>query len=107
MGASVTGSRAVHDRIEAIEPRPSRPHFAGLEAIRALAATMVVVHHVASISGSHAGALATPAAVMDAGVAIFFVLSGFLIFRPYVAALLSGRPGQPPAAFWWRRVLRI
>jgi peptidoglycan/LPS O-acetylase OafA/YrhL len=82
-------------------------HFPGLEVIRALAASMVVIHHVASAAGPRAGRLATPAAVMDAGVAVFFVLSGFLIFRPYAAALIAGRPGQPAVAFWWRRVLRI
>jgi len=44
---------------------------------------------------------------MDAGVAVFFVLSGFLIFRPHAVALIAGRPGQRAAAFWWRRILRI
>lgn len=107
MGAPTTGSRAVHDRIDAIESKPVRQHFPGLEAVRAIAATMVVVHHVASISGPRAGVLRTPAEVMDAGVAIFFVLSGFLIFRPYALALVTDRPTQPAPAFWWRRVLRI
>lgn len=72
-----------------------------------MAATMVVVHHVASVSGNRAGLLGTPAEVMDAGVAIFFVLSGFLIFRPFAAALITDRPVQPTVAFWWRRILRI
>lgn len=82
-------------------------HFPGLEAIRALAASMVVVHHVASVSGSRPGPLAAPAAVMDGGVAVFFVLSGFLIFRPYAEALVAGRSTQSAPAFWWRRILRI
>lgn len=87
---------------------PSRQHFAGFESLRALAATMVVVHHAAFVAGARrAGALATPAAVMDGGVAVFFVLSGFLIYRPFVTALLEDRPAQSTLAFWWRRVLRI
>ncbi len=86
----------------------ARPHFGGFEALRAAAAVMVVVHHAVALSGEHrAGWLATPAAVMDSGVAIFFVLSGFLIYRPFVVRHLERRPGPGWAAFWWRRVLRI
>lgn len=85
-----------------------RPHFPGFEGLRALAALMVVVHHAVALSGEpRAGWLATPAAVMDSGVAVFFVLSGFLIYRPFVVRHLEGEPGPGWAAFWWRRVLRI
>lgn len=40
-------------------------------------------------------------------VPIFFVISGFALYRPFVAAQLEG--ADPPAArtFWWRRFLRI
>ncbi len=96
--------RSPHDASEAARPQV---HFPGLEAIRALAASMVVVHHVASLAGPRAGLVATPAEVMDAGVAVFFVLSGFLIFRPYATGLITARGGQPAVAFWWRRILRI
>lgn len=92
---------------DAIEATPPREHFPGLEVIRALAASMVVVHHVASVAGQGAGWMATPAAVMDSGVAVFFVLSGFLIFRPFAAALIDGRRPQRAVEFWWRRLLRI
>ncbi len=51
--------------------------------------------------------LAKLAHVMDGGVAVFFVLSGFLIYRPFVAAHLAGRPQMPARRFYWRRLLRI
>lgn len=103
----MTRREARRSPIDASETGRPRMHFPGLEVIRALAASMVVVHHVASVAGPRAGVVATPAAVMDAGVAVFFVLSGFLIFRPYAVALITGRPGQSAVAFWWRRLLRI
>ena len=38
---------------------------------------------------------------------VFFVLSGFLLYRPFVRARLLGGPAPPGAAYGWRRVLRI
>ncbi|MCU1455299.1 MAG: acyltransferase [Acidimicrobiales bacterium] len=85
-----------------------RPHFPAFEGLRALAAVMVVVHHAAATAGrTRAGVLATPAAVMDSGVAVFFVISGFLIYRPFAAAHLAGEASLRFRSFWWRRALRI
>lgn len=44
---------------------------------------------------------------MDVGVAIFFVISGFLLFRPFIARCLAGRPQTPARTFLRRRVLRV
>ncbi len=41
------------------------------------------------------------------GVAIFFVISGFLLFRPYSLAMLEGRPAPRLGGFWKRRFFRI
>lgn len=107
-GSPVTAADTARNTSETTGPVLSRPHFAGFESLRALAAVMVVMHHAVSLAGpTRAGRLATPAAVMDGGVAVFFVLSGFLIYRPLVAAHLSGRPGPRWRSFWWRRALRI
>jgi peptidoglycan/LPS O-acetylase OafA/YrhL len=85
-----------------------RVHFGGFEVLRAIAAVMVVVHHAGSYAGEQrTGWLHPLTAVMDSGVAVFFVLSGFLIYRPFVAAQVDGRPAQRTTMFWWRRVLRI
>lgn len=69
---------------------------------------MVVLHHAGSLAGpDRAGGLNPLLAVGDGGVAVFFVLSGFLIYRPFVVAHLEGRSPVPWRVFWWRRALRI
>jgi peptidoglycan/LPS O-acetylase OafA/YrhL len=104
----VTAAIEARDVPEATGPGPSRRHYPGFEPLRALAATMVVVHHAAATAGPvRAGRMHTLAAVADSGVAVFFVLSGFLIYRPFAAAHLEGRDLPGTASFWWRRVLRI
>lgn len=104
----MTAVEAAPSGTDATGSVPDRPHFPGFEGLRALAALMVVVHHAEALSGApRAGVLATPAEVMDSGVAVFFVLSGFLIYRPFAVRHLEGAPGPGWAAFWWRRVLRI
>ncbi|MBS1847592.1 MAG: acyltransferase [Actinobacteria bacterium] len=85
-----------------------RPHFPGLEGMRAVAASLVVLTHATFLAGDHrSGWLAAPGRYGDAGVAIFFTLSGFLLYRPFVAAHLRGDRQLPALAFWWRRILRI
>ena len=43
----------------------------------------------------------------DVGVAIFFVLSGFLLYRPFMRALLDAGPGPAVLPYLKRRGLRI
>jgi peptidoglycan/LPS O-acetylase OafA/YrhL len=58
----------------------------GLDALRGVAALMVFVHHV-QLPGLHQATLG-----MDAGVLIFFSLSGYLLYAPFVRARESGVP---------------
>lgn len=41
------------------------------------------------------------------GVAVFFVISGFLLFRPFAVAALESRPAPRVLQFWKRRIFRI
>jgi peptidoglycan/LPS O-acetylase OafA/YrhL/glycosyltransferase involved in cell wall biosynthesis len=40
-------------------------------------------------------------------VSVFFVISGFLLYRPFAFAHLSGQPSLPARKFWTRRLKRI
>jgi peptidoglycan/LPS O-acetylase OafA/YrhL len=79
-----------------------------LEAYRGVAALMVLVTHVgftsgAGITGTWAGWLAR----LDFGVALFFLLSGFLLFRPFVQAAYGFRPPVEVGAYLRRRYVRL
>src|SRR5262249_13194281 len=43
----------------------------------------------------------------DAGVGVFFVLSGFLLFRPFLAAAARGETRRRFGAYLWHRAVRI
>ncbi|WP_435205524.1 acyltransferase family protein [Micromonospora sp. bgisy143] len=69
----------------------------------------MVVHHVSFLSGL-TNSFARPAAVLarlDVGVAIFFALSGFLLYRPFVLAAIHGQPSPSVRRYLWHRGLRI
>jgi hypothetical protein len=44
---------------------------------------------------------------LDVGVAVFFALSGFLLYRPFVARRMDGRPRPPTRDYLRNRFLRI
>jgi peptidoglycan/LPS O-acetylase OafA/YrhL len=46
-------------------------------------------------------------AELRVGVPIFFLISGFLLYRPFAAADVLGAPAIRSGAFLWRRFLRI
>jgi len=70
--------------------------------------TMVMLIHAhASTNDVPRGYVGDVLRRMDLGLAIFFVLSGFLIFRPFIAAQLAGKPGVPTRKYLRRRALRI
>jgi peptidoglycan/LPS O-acetylase OafA/YrhL len=83
--------------------------FVGLDGLRALAALLIVVHHAGFSSGVTFRHTTTGLFLsrLDVGVSIFFVLSGFLLFRPFVVAQLNDSVSPSPNSFWGRRVLRI
>ena len=86
----------------------SRPHFPCFDGLRAIAALTVLLHHAGFVTGaSWQGGVGPYLARMDSGVTIFFVISGFLLYRPYVDAHLTGERALSVGRFYTRRVLRI
>ena len=81
-----------------------------VDSLRAIAALCVLLTHTAvaaGISGNPHSALSPYAQRLDVGVAIFFLISGLLLYRPFALARLSGRPAPATGAYAWRRFLRI
>ena len=92
----------------AVAPEIKETRFPCFDGLRAIAACTIVVFHVASTSGATTAAgRGRYLARLDVGVAVFFVVSGFLLYRPFVIAHLGGRPAPRWREFWWRRLLRI
>lgn len=88
--------------------RPPDRSFPTLNALRAVGAILVVLTHSAFNTGRiNDGWTGAMLARFDFGVTLFFVLSGFLLSRPwFMAAAL--REHHPSARHYlWKRALRI
>jgi peptidoglycan/LPS O-acetylase OafA/YrhL len=87
---------------------PGRSHVPELEGLRALAALAVVVTHAGFMAGT-TGRDVLPGLVarMDVGVALFFVLSGFLLYRPYARHNAGLVPWPSWRTFAARRAARL
>ncbi len=81
---------------------------AALTGVRAVAALLVVLTHAAYTTGKYPqGYYGLTLSRAEIGVPIFFVLSGFLLFRPWVKASAAGRPAPSVRRYAWHRVRRI
>jgi peptidoglycan/LPS O-acetylase OafA/YrhL len=95
----------VSDDRPASEQRPRRRDLAGLDGLRALAVALVILHHSAE-QFSQGGVVRLVADNGGFGVAIFFVLSGFLITYLLLREESDfGRVDLP--RFYARRMIRI
>jgi peptidoglycan/LPS O-acetylase OafA/YrhL len=61
-----------------------RSRSSGLDALRALAALAVVAYHLHTVSGLSFGPLDLFVGGADTGVFVFFALSGYLLYKPFV-----------------------
>ncbi len=83
-------------------------HLRELEGLRALAALAVLLTHVGFLSGA-TGRDVLPGflARLDLGVAVFFVLSGFLLYLPHARHVAGGPPPAPLRTYAVRRAARL
>jgi peptidoglycan/LPS O-acetylase OafA/YrhL len=87
---------------------PGHLTYPGLDGLRALAVLAVVVTHCAFWTGRYErGWGMTALARLDSGVAVFFVLSGFLLVRPWLTAARTRGPRPSTRVYAQRRVARI
>lgn len=78
------------------------------DAFRAIAILGVVMNHLAMISGLYFGGQKDDLTYVGAwGVNCFFVLSGFLLSRPYLEAIVGAKPFPSTRLFLTRRFFRI
>ncbi len=81
---------------------------ASLTGIRAVAALFVMATHAAYTTGKYThDYIGLMYSRMEIGVPIFFVLSGFLLFAPWVKVNATDGPSPSLRRYTWHRVRRI
>ena len=98
--------------LKRLRPMENGPReIRSLDGLRAVAALSIVLFHVMLFLQLEyqpwSQAINHGWYYLSAGVHLFFVLSGFLLFLPYVRALLDGAPLPSARRFYRRRALRI
>jgi len=92
-----------------VETQTSQRNLA-LDSLRGLSTILIVVYHTSFVSGytvAHADSIGAYIDRLNVGVAIFFVLSGFLIFRPFAHSLIHGSPLPKTRNYYLKRAARI
>jgi peptidoglycan/LPS O-acetylase OafA/YrhL len=93
--------------------RTTSGRLRGVDGVRALAALSILVYHAWLYGGPDGRSVALPppwAALLPhlaLGVTVFFTLSGFLLYRPFAAALLAGTALPSLRGYLRNRALRI
>jgi peptidoglycan/LPS O-acetylase OafA/YrhL len=101
------------DRAQAVDQPTAPADQAGhdlpvLDAFRGVAAVMVLFTHVGFSSGAALlGAWNGWLSRLDFGVTLFFLLSAFFLFRPFVRAAYGRRRGVGTGPYLLRRFVRI
>ncbi|MEK6326368.1 MAG: acyltransferase [Actinomycetota bacterium] len=91
---------------DAVAPPPHHPRFPLLDGMRSIAVLSVVLVH--TTVGAHDTPILGPLlAHTNIGVAIFFLISGFLLYRPFIAHRGGGPAAPSVDQYAKRRVLRI
>jgi len=90
-----------------VAPPVRHDRFPCFDGVRALAAVMVVVYHSVFFNTDFLTRGGSFFGTLNAGVWIFFVTSGFLLYLPFAASHLAGANPVDPRGYAVRRVARI
>ena len=93
----------------ALTPPPGSPRFPLFDGLRGIAVLAILSFHCAEYSGRIGfGPLGRLAEVAGGeAVIVFFVISGFLLYRPFAAARADGKSRPSTGLYARRRALRI
>src|SRR4051812_47783309 len=106
----MTAPKGVKDPVAqgGLESIGKAERVASLTGIRAIAALLVMATHAAYTTGKYThGYVGLVYSRMEIGVPIFFVLSGFLLFGPWVKAVATDGASPSVRRYAWHRVRRI
>lgn len=101
------GEHHEHALVEAPVPHD---RFPNVDGVRAIAAIAVLVYHVTTsynIETLHYDTWQWTQRLGNFGVSTFFLISGFLLYRPFIAAFFQDRAVPRLIPFWGRRAARI
>jgi len=114
LGAAPVGLRAPAALADPARPATGAPasRVANVDVLRAVAALAVLAVHAYALGGRAVPVRAqflydVPLIDLASGVWLFFAISGYVISRPFVEALIGGRPLPQTSAYALRRALRI
>ena len=87
---------------------PATPRFALFDSLRAIAALSVLVFHLPLVARIAFDNPVKPyLLVLNGGIAVFFLISGFLLYRPFAQARYVGENAPATVLYAQRRALRI
>ncbi len=91
-----------------VAPPPGHPRFPLCDSLRAVAAISILVAHSATVAGVvDSASYRALFAHSNVGQPLFFLLSAFLLYRPFVSARVTAAPAPKIRDYARRRLLRI
>jgi peptidoglycan/LPS O-acetylase OafA/YrhL len=95
-------------QVPAVAVVSRRRSFPLIDSLRAIAALSVLVFHVVQVTGTgESRSWGAYLMRLNVGVTLFFVISAFLLYRPFVAARLGTGPPVSVRRYLRSRALRI
>jgi peptidoglycan/LPS O-acetylase OafA/YrhL len=92
----------------ALAPPPGNPRFPLFDGLRGIVAVAILAFHAFELTGRVGlGVAGRAAEVAGQAWIVFFVISGFLLYRPYVSARAQNRPRPSTRRYARRRAIRI
>lgn len=90
-----------------IAPPKNHPRFPQIDGLRAIAAVSVLIYHVNLFGSTDIHVVNQLIGGLSVSVPIFFLVSGFLLYRPFVAHKNGGAERLRTSAYSKNRALRI